>query len=193
MSDSPLAELDLPGITREAWRVLAAAPANPANPLRLPMMATVDAAGRPRSRTVVLREVDVDRGVLEVHTDKRSGKIEDLRFSPHVELCFYTARHRLQIRAPGVAAVHTDGAVVSEAWARLSPPGRSIYQRPAPPASPLDDPDDAVASESLGSRNFVVIRITVESLDWLLLRREGTRRARLGRRGTGWEATWITP
>src|SRR5262245_57476455 len=92
-------------LREEIWRRLAAAPANPAAPFRLPSLATVR-AGFSTTRIVVLRRVNEAVRELEFHTDIRSPKIRDLRACPRVEWLFHDPAARVQVRAVARAAIH---------------------------------------------------------------------------------------
>ncbi|MEM9875489.1 MAG: pyridoxamine 5'-phosphate oxidase family protein, partial [Myxococcota bacterium] len=114
-------------------------------------LATVDGSGRPRCRTVVVRDVDAARDTLAVVFDARSAKHQELRATPWVEMCWYFRKTREQFRLHGRA--HTGDASVRDAfWRRLSDAARRTFSWPAPGA-PRDetaapDPDDATPPPS---------------------------------------------
>ena len=62
-------------------------------------LATTNGAGRPSTRTVLLKGLD-DEGLV-FFTDKRSGKGQDLDVSPHASVCFYWEPIEAQARIDG--------------------------------------------------------------------------------------------
>ncbi|MEO0326949.1 MAG: pyridoxamine 5'-phosphate oxidase family protein, partial [Myxococcota bacterium] len=115
---------------------------------RYAQLATVDASGAPRCRTVVVRGlVEAPRGVWFV-TDGRSGKAAELDREPRVELCWYFAGLREQYRLRGTVEV-LDAAGRGDAWTRLSPASRATFLWP-PPGTPRTD-DHLFAPETRGN------------------------------------------
>ena len=57
-----------------AWRLLEAGAADRRNPMHVPVVASVDEAGAPDARVMVLRAVDRIAETLRFHTDARSPK-----------------------------------------------------------------------------------------------------------------------
>ena len=62
-------------------------------------LATVNRAGRPSTRTVLLKGLD-DEG-LTFFTDRRSGKGQDLEAVPYASVCFYWEPIEVQARVDG--------------------------------------------------------------------------------------------
>src|SRR5262249_4221518 len=78
-------------------------------------LATVDAAGRPSARMVLLKGVD-ERGFV-FYTNLESRKGRDLAANPQAALCFHWQRLRVQVRVEGqverVAAEEADAYFAS--------------------------------------------------------------------------------
>jgi pyridoxamine 5'-phosphate oxidase len=70
------------------------------------VVATADAAGRPSSRVVLLKDVD-ERGFV-FYTNLESRKGRQIRANPHVSLTFYWPRLDRQVCVQGVAEPVSD-------------------------------------------------------------------------------------
>jgi hypothetical protein len=189
---------DLDGFRAEGWRCLAEGVENRRSPFHTPTLATVDAAGRPRLRTVVLRATETEAGALRFHCDRRSDKAREIAQSGLAALHVYDGRAKLQLRSEGRARLHGDDAVADAAWAGALAMSRVCYGiEPAPGtalaagdayALPGEDPE-----ARLGRENFCAVVLTVERMDLLYLDRRGHRRAVFFREGEGWRGTWVAP
>lgn len=186
----------LPATLAGAWERLAEGVADRRSPFHTPALATLGLDGRPRLRTVVLREADPAARRLRVHLDRRSEKAAEIARDPRVALHAYDAAGRFQLRVEGTGALHTDDPVADAAWAAARPMSRKTYAVAPGPGTPLpsgdayDLPDDA----EVGRPHFAVLVVTVARIETLGLAREGHRRARFD-----WDAggalamTWLVP
>jgi pyridoxamine 5'-phosphate oxidase len=189
---------DLDGFRAEGWRCLAEGVENRRSPFHTPTLATVDAVGRPRLRTVVLRAAETEAGALRFHCDRRSDKAREIAQSGLAALHVYDGRAKLQLRSEGRARLHGDDAVADAAWAGALAMSRVCYGiKPAPGtalaagdayALPGEDPE-----ARLGRENFCAVVLTVERMDLLYLDRRGHRRAVFFREGEGWRGSWVAP
>lgn len=192
-------ELSLAEIEQRAWELLAGAPGSRESALRVGTLASVAGDGGPRARSVVLR--GAGRGWVEVYTDLRSPKVEELRREPRAALCLYDPELQLQLRLEGRVTVHAGDARSASAWREAGIYARRDYLGPKAPGTPLADPregdpqDGAVPSAEEGAHNLAVLRLEATRLDWLVLSREGHRRAELVREGPdpSWRARWLLP
>lgn len=98
-------------------------------------VATADAAGRPSSRVVVLKDVDED-GRFLFATDRRSRKARDLAVNPAVSLSFYWQPLGRQVRVVG-RAVALDAAACAADFLARSPSSRAAALATRP-GEPLD-------------------------------------------------------
>ncbi|UYW25521.1 pyridoxamine 5'-phosphate oxidase family protein [Methylorubrum extorquens] len=189
---------DLDCFRAEGWRCLADGVGHRHSPFHTPSLATVDAAGRPRLRTVVLRAAEAGAGTLRFHCDRRSDKAREIAENGLAALHVYDGRAKLQLRVEGRARLHHDDALADAAWAAALTMSRVCYGvEPAPGtalaagdayAMPDEDPD-----ARLGRENFCAVVFTAERLDLLYLDRRGHRRAVFSREGEGWMGTWVAP
>ncbi|MCP4837262.1 MAG: hypothetical protein GY895_21160 [Phycisphaera sp.] len=211
MSERPAsgATRTLDELLHQAWIGLTRAVVDGKHEWHLPVISTIDGAGRPTGRVVVLRHADVTGSsgpVLACHTDRRSRKVGEFGDgSADVAWTFYERRHKVQLRAVGRSVVHTDDAVADEAWARSSTSSRRCYLAPHGPSSTLDEWDPNlptawmksvpdVKSSEAGRSNFSVIRTTVQELERLELHHDGHVRSRWRWNGADLsESEWLAP
>ncbi len=183
----------------EAWRMVEEGPRDRRSPFHAPTLATVGADGRPRARTVVLREADAGARTLRFHCDRRSDKAAELRADGRATLHGYDPAAKVQIRLEGRASLHLDDAVADAAWAGSRPVSRLCYgTEPAPGealarggayALPADE-DQAAAGRS----NFAAVLVRVERMEFLYLAFAGHRRARFAWDAAGrLDAAWLVP
>ena len=152
-------------------------------------MATVNAAGLPETRTVVLRKATKGKRLLEIHTDQGSAKHDSLLNNSGVSFCFWDARTRTQLRLSGTATMLALPEAGNE-WANLSTHGQRVYKVSPPPGTPIDAADEfSFTSDS----RFVCIRCTVDCIDALALRKP--KHQRMGGRWVKdrWDLTWLVP
>lgn len=199
----------LGGVLAGVWSELARAVADRRHGFHVPSIATVALDGAPSVRSVVLRAVDADRGVLRCHTDRRSAKVAEIARDPRVAWHFYASDLNLQLRVRGDATILADGPVADRAWDASAVTSRRCYLAPRAPGDVAEGPSPNLPEAVRGRRpteeetrpgraNFLVVETRVVAIDWLHLASDGHRRARFARAGdvpnsTGWSATWIEP
>jgi hypothetical protein len=191
---------DLDASLAEAWRLIADGVSNRKAPFHTPTVASVDAEGAPRLRTVVLRKADADARWLQFHTDCRSGKLAELARDPRVAVHLYDPEAKVQLRLRGRAAIHGNGPdpVADAAWAATRSFSRACYRIQPGPGTPLEQPDGYAEPEpedpEVGREIFRVVRVYVSELEWLYLHAHGHRRALFAWDGEGTLAKrWLTP
>ena len=198
-SEDPLSQ-----INAMIWQSLAAGAASPKHPWHEGAFSTitVDPSGQvhPRTRTVILRSVDLKRRTIDFFTDARSAKVDQLQH-PSVAWLFYASASKIQLRLQGSAMV-IGGEEADAAWEQTSLASRSAYlsmTHPGNPSDSLQPPDTSDRNVSLavserGRVNFRIVQTTVETVDWLYLRRQGHVRARLDYRNEERvHASWLVP
>lgn len=166
------------------WRKLARACADRRAGWRLPALATVDASGAPRVRTLVLRGADRAGPLLALHTDARSAKALEITREPRVALMFWDAAARQQLRAEGHAVLAPDQA----AFASLPADARMIYAVDPRPGTPIAAADAFTRGDPASA--FRVLSVRPHRLEWLDL--SGTHRRALFDLDAH-RATWLVP
>ena len=190
--------MNLEDVDASAWSRLEAAATDPQSAFRFLTLCSVDSAGHPQARTVVLRRADRAERLLEIHTDTRSPKWRELSGNPIVTVLGFCPSTRVQLRLLGVACLHPPGSDLAErAWRDLSSWTRSTYTG-GPPGDEASGGESRLADgcpEADGKGHFGVITLRAGSLDWFELRRIGNRRAvfQYDQCGGLTAARWVNP
>ncbi|MDC0278662.1 hypothetical protein OAL43_00500 [bacterium] len=177
----------------------------------------------PRSRTVVIRDVDVTQRSIDFYTDIRSEKVVSLRdraASQRICWTFYRHETRLQLRLDARAELLPLDSV-NEQWHRTPQHSRGAYASVDPPGTTLTQSSThqhkasvsidplSVSSASLGDvaigravlqiekakDNFCVIRTIVDSVEMVHLAPDGNRRVHFvyDAEGRCDEVSWLVP
>ncbi|MGT2442999.1 pyridoxamine 5'-phosphate oxidase family protein [Ensifer adhaerens] len=188
--------MNLEEVDASAWSSLEAATADPQSGFRFTNLCSVDAAGHPQARMVVLRRVDTAARLLEIHTDARSPKWFELSRNPFVSILGFCASTRIQLRLAGSVQLHFPGSDLAEkAWSGLSVWTRSTYAGGPPGDEPQNHELVPARGEADGKAFFGVVSFRAESLDWFELRRADNRRAvfKYSHFGAVVASRWINP
>jgi len=188
--------MNLEEVDASAWSSLEAATNDPQSGFRFINLCSVDAAGRPQARMVVLRRVDAATRLLEIHTDIRSPKWLELSRNPSVTILGFSASTRVQLRLVGSVHLHPPSSDRAEkAWSELSAWTRSTYAGGPPGDEPGNSEPVSAGGEADAKAFFGVVSVRAESLDWFELRRADNRRAvfEYSRLGALKAARWINP
>lgn len=177
----------LPGLLDAVWQDLTAA-TGPGTMLR-PVLATVDGDGAPRMRIVMLRGADRGAGILQLHTDAATPKVDEIAQNPAVALHLWDETRALQLRLHGTARVVT-GAVLDGNWAGLPAGSRDNYGVDPVPGTPI--PHAGAFTRTAERDRFARIEITLEDMDIVELSPDHHRRASFTR-ATGWAGRWLAP
>lgn len=141
--------------------------------MRWPVLCT----SGPSGRVVVLRQFDRNTRTCRIYTDQRTTKMRDFANVRRAELVFFDPGKMLQIRLSGPVNIVTSGADWDAALHALPEAAKQDYAALLPPGAKLEGPEAAL-DPNLIAGNFVMIDIVGEAIDWLLLSRDGHRRAR---------------
>ncbi|MDV4158509.1 pyridoxamine 5'-phosphate oxidase family protein [Rhizobium brockwellii] len=189
--------MNLAEVDASAWAELESAAADPQSAFRYLNLCSVDADGRPQARMVVLRRVDVARRVLEIHTDVRSPKWQEISANPLVTLLGFGPQPRLQLRLQGSAELHGSASeCATEAWSLLPGSTRSTYMG-GPPGDDIGEQpaSEAAVTDADGRAFFGVLIFRAETLDWFQLRHADNRRAVFAydKLGALASSRWVNP
>lgn len=189
---------DLGALLAECWTRLETGASDRRSALHQAVVATVDPEGAPDARIMVLRLIDRENRLAQLHTDRRAAKLTHLAREPRASLLFYDPEIRMQLRLGGSATVHQDDPVAEAAWARSRRMSRICYAAEFPPGAAIDDPQAALghlaaADGEAGYENFAVLRVRVDRLEWLSLAAKGHRRARFSLAGSAPVGQWLAP
>ena len=173
-------------LSRRIWDELERAVVSPGHGWRTPVLATVDEAGVPRARTIVMRGANGEKREILFYTDARSPKAAQLRSSGQAALVFWDGDLGWQLRIAGECDIDTDGPAVETIWRQITgTPAALDYLAPAPPGSRLEMPETAKSRE----HHLAVVTVSVGDIDWLELNDRGHRRALI----SGNSVEWLIP
>lgn len=175
----------------------------PAHPWYTASLSTLSADG-PDARTVVLRMADKEKHFLVCHSDFRAEKVAQLLRQPAVHWLFWDAAGGVQLRAGGVATLHHGNEVARHAWNNLSALTKGNMSASLPPGTPVGNPEAGIGAYTRQTeisaedseawfRHFAVIETRVLTMDWLLISRNGHRRARIDYRERRPLMQWLVP
>lgn len=185
---------DLTASLQEAFRLLADAVPNRRSPFHTPTIASLDDAGGPSLRTVVLRGFDAEARSLRFHTDLRSDKARGIARDPRVMMHFYDAALHIQLRVAGRAVLHLEDAVADAAWEGSRSSSRMCYAAPDASGAIVPGPPAAPTDSEIGRPHFAAVVIGFHRLEWLWLAAAGHQRARFIWDEAGiLTADWIAP
>ena len=117
---------DLKEMHDYAWRLIIRGIVDKKSPARHPTFGTNGLLGMPELRTVVLRHADQKTASLEVHTDIKSKKIEELRLNPRVGMHIWFPTNKLQVRVKAISEIQI-GDELKEQWGKVPNESRVSY------------------------------------------------------------------
>ncbi|MEX5728130.1 pyridoxamine 5'-phosphate oxidase [Rhodovulum iodosum] len=185
MSD-PFSTLE--GTLDQVWLRLARGVAEKRAPARHPVLATMGPEGA-EVRTMVLRYArrSIDR--VELNSDLRSAKVDELRANPQGTLLIWEPRAKLQIRLRTRFEI-LEGDKVRGYWRAMPDPARLLYGGKPAPGMPIGHPAEHKPVPDQAA--YCVLRGTVVEIDTLQLGMPRHRRA-LFRAVDGWVGKWSAP
>lgn len=177
-------------IRHQIWKELGRATQDRHHAWRTPVFSTVNSKGLINARTVVLRQADVDAEKLQIYTDARSCKVDELQLQPNALFVFWSPRLRWQLRIRVLTSVFTEGPELEGLRERVKQSASARdYLTSAAPGTPLSPNENAINLNEEPIPHFALINASVLEIDWLELSSAGHRRARVT--ANDWE--WLTP
>ncbi len=180
----------------EAWKKVLnevrTAAGDPGHPFRYTTLATVDQNASPRQRIVILRGFENGLEFL-VYTDKRSGKVHQIRENNSVSLLFYDDQNKLQLLVNGDASIITEGPVHEKHWENHGRKRAHSFTSVLEPGTPIGQPEDAYDWDLEDNSNFCLISIRATEMEFLQL--DGHRHIRGLKEieGRQQQNRWIAP
>lgn len=177
-------------IRSQIWRELSRAARDKHHLWRTPVIATACEDGSVNARTVVLRNVDKDKGVIQIYTDARSPKVTELMSQPKAVFVFWSNKLGWQLRLSVTVTLLSKTSQLEDLWNQVKKTAAaSDYLSLLAPGTTLKESTQKTKDKSLETSHFTVLNAQVQEIDWLELARTGHRRARLTT--DTWE--WLAP
>jgi hypothetical protein len=193
----------LEGVLKEARSMLTQGATRFNHPFHWPVLGSTGKDGS-SLRTVILRQFIWPERMLICHTDARAAKVQEITNFSEISWLFYHPKKKVQLRISGPATLHTYDQIADRQWARTKITSRLNYCASQPPGTPIDEPSSglpdflrqkvpSLLESETGRKHFMVIAGRIVSLDWLVLRVLGNRRARFDWDENGLHANWLVP
>ncbi|MFK7963522.1 MAG: pyridoxamine 5'-phosphate oxidase family protein [Burkholderiaceae bacterium] len=159
---------------------------------RWPVLVTCDEA-QPQGRIVVLRSFSRKRRKALIYTDQRTPKVAQVQRNPLASLVFFDSRRTIQIRANGSAQIISSGIEHANVWQKMSEGAKRDYTSVLSPGNAQSAPDSSPTNMADQPSHFTMIELSVTTIDWLMISRQGHRRALFDWDGDKASQTWVTP
>ena len=168
-------------------------------------LATITLEGKPANRTVVFRGFFKDTNIIQIITDSRSQKIEEIQHQNWGEICWYFPKTREQFRISGklnIVKENCEDETLKQArittWKNLSDSARVQFAWPAPKKARNEDNRAFEGLEVLEKEpveNFDLLLFNPEAVDRLELRGEPQNRwlYALDNDSQTWATEWVNP
>jgi pyridoxamine 5'-phosphate oxidase len=169
---------NLDDVLANAWQLMEQGVASRRHGFHHAAVATIGTSGLPRLRTVILRSANSQNNSLQFNTDVRSEKCKDLAMNANVSAIFYDEPSRTQVRVEGRASLHKTDELADASWAAAQPMSKINYGIMPEPGRVIDTPDGftmpAPQTDVEWAREyFAVVKVQVQHLQWLYLRKGG--------------------
>lgn len=199
-----MTEADIAAILESGWSLLEGGAANRRTMMHTPVVASINHLGHPDQRVMVLRSAERGERMLRFHTDSRSPKIDQIGAGSPVHVLAYEADARVQLRMSGHGWIDADGGDVDAAWEDSTLFARRCYLTHEGPGSASAVPtsglpkmiegrkpsEDQVAP---GRRNFALLKVRIDCMDWFSLAQTGHRRALIEWEQGVAHGRWLVP
>ncbi len=188
-------------LDRSAWVQLGSAATDKRSGLRYVSLCSVDTAGHPQARLVVLRRVETAARTIEFHTDTRSPKWREFAAYPFATVLGFSAEVQLQLRLQGRVRLHGPGSMLAtKAWQNL-PHWTRVTYRGGPPGEETDceTPEElstcALGDDGEGQSVFGLLVFKAYHLDCFQLGRPANKRSLFAydEAGTLVSGRWVNP
>ena len=139
------------------------------NASRWIQLATIGIDNTPRVRTVVFRGWS-ESYEMELFTDKRSQKYQELDLNNNVEICWLFSRCKCQFRFRGTSRIDLGKDNLMK-WSQLNEKAKSMWSWPNPGEKFVFDKKDdlSVKTNRDESENFALLKIKIKYVDLLTL------------------------
>ncbi len=185
------------------WELLRTGLQNRDMPFHLPVFICGDKQ-KFDGRIVVLRGVDESESKIWFHSDIRSKKIKVLKSNSRATLLFYDKNEKIQLRISGNTKINYQNQISKKSWEKTVHMSRQCYLGEKAPGSNVSIPTSGLTTEvdnlkytkeesEIGYKNFCVVEIYIEFIEWLYLAAKGHRRAFFSLENNSLEKKWLIP
>ncbi len=201
--DKPDFYNSLDKIYLKVWELLKSGLSNRNLPFHIPVF-ICGHGSNVNGRMVVLRGINKKNKNLWFHTDIRSKKIITLKNNPAASLLFYDKEEKIQLRIAGKAKINYQNSITKRSWNKTTHMSRQCYLGDETPGTEsalatsglteeVDNHKYSMEESEAGYKNFCVIEIFIESIEWLYLAARGHRRSYFTLKNSSVEKKWLIP
>ncbi len=162
----------------------------PEHPFRYFTFATSGINGRPRLRTVVLRDID-DQLNLTIYTDKRSKKITHIHEHNVVSLLFLDNERLIQLSIRAKAEIIKDERTLKNIWEQVPQKSKKEYTTKLAPGEEIKNPEKIDFLEE--KHFFTAIKLIPDKIEYLRLNRPNHIRVLFRKEDNNWQGTYLVP
>ena len=168
-------------------------------------LATITPEGKPANRTLVFRGFFKDTNQIQIITNSRSPKIDQIQHQSWGEICWYFTKTREQFRLSGklnIVKENCENEMLNQGrittWKNLSDATRIQFAWPDP-GKPRKEDNEAFESLELSEKepvkNFCLLLFNPEEVDRLELKGDPQNRwlYKLDNDSQTWTTEWVNP
>ena len=168
-------------------------------------LATITPEGKPANRTLVFRGFFKDTNQIQIITNSRSPKIDQIQHQSWGEICWYFTKTREQFRLSGklnIVKENCENKMLNQGrittWKNLSDATRIQFAWPDP-GKPRKEDNEAFESLELSEKepvkNFCLLLFNPEEVDRLELKGDPQNRwlYKLDNDSQTWTTEWVNP
>jgi pyridoxamine 5'-phosphate oxidase len=155
-------------------------------------------------RIVVLRGIDKKEKKIWFHSDIRSNKIKNLKSNSQGCLLFYDKSEKIQLRVCGSININYKNEITKKSWKKTAHMSRQCYLGEEAPGTKslhatsglsedIDNSKYTIEESEKGYKNFCLIEVFIENIEWLYLAAKGHRRAYFLLKNNLLEKKWLIP
>ena len=201
--NKPIYYDDLDKVYLKIWDLLSNGLTNRDSSFHIPVFIS-GAQNKFNGRVVVLRGINTKEKKLWFHSDIRSNKIKDLKSNSTSVLLFYDKSEKIQLRITGIAKINYQNDNTKLSWKKTPHMSRQCYLGDYGPgldsslptsglSEKIDNSKYSLEESEIGYKNFCVVEIFINSIEWLYLAAKGHRRAYFSLKNNSLDKKWLIP
>ena len=146
-------------------------------------------------RTLILREVEKKKFLITFFTDKRTNKKIDIDNNNNSVVHVYDKRRKQQVCLYGKAKIENKNSITKNYWKKLNNFSKLNYAYEKAPGSEILMPNHVnyMKNDNQMYENFSVINIKIYKIIWLLLSKEGNKKAEFKYNNSNYNSKWLVP
>ena len=146
-------------------------------------------------RTLILRKVDIKKKTFLFYTDNRSKKFNHICYNKQVTIHVYDIKKNIQIQCYGKAMIIKNNKQAKGIWNSLSEQSKSLYMSKIAPGKVINfiNNDGKLVDKETSFLNFGLIKIVINKIEYLKLKRGNNMRAMFSYKGSKCNIKLLVP